>query len=321
VADVPVLAARLRALREAAGLTQSQLARALGVSVPLISAWEKETVPPARRLEAYARHFSPGSDEGLRAELLALRSPAPEPVGAPPHPLAFTAGEAVTIVGSRLPDDRRARLGQLDQVNPDYVDAYKYADLDALIELLPLVTTLNPASRVSIGTADDLAPDGLAGHLILLGGVDWNPVTADLIKHLGHIPVRQLERPLDEDAGGFVVDAGAGPAELLPRVEQHGGRAHLVEDVAHFLRAPNPYDRLRTLTIFNGCFGRGTYGVVRALTDFNIRDRNATHLARRFRGAETYSVVCRVRIVARQVVVPDWTVDDDRLHEWPARIG
>ncbi|MEV6630143.1 helix-turn-helix transcriptional regulator [Actinoplanes sp. NPDC051470] len=316
--DGPALAARLRALREAAGLTQSTLARALGVSVPLISAWEKGTVPPARRLEAYARHFAPGSDEGLRAELLALRSPGP--ADRAPHPLTFAPGEAVTIVCSRLPDVRRARLGQLDQVNPDYIDAYKYADLDALIELLPLVTSLNPASRVTIGTADDLASDTLAEHLILLGGVDWNPVTAELIKHLEHIPVRQRERPLDADPGGFVVDAETAPAELVPRIVENGGRSQLVEDVAHFLRAPNPYDRRRTLTIFNGSFSRGTLGVVRALTDFNIRDRNAAHLAQRFPGATSYSVVCRVRIVARQVVVPDWTMEDDRLHEWPAPI-
>ncbi|WP_285681296.1 helix-turn-helix transcriptional regulator [Actinoplanes sp. NBRC 103695] len=317
--EVSVLAARLRALRESAGLTQSALGRALGVSVPLISAWEKGTVPPPRRLAAYAQHFAPGNDDGLRAELLALRSP--EPVESASHPLAFAAGEAVTIVGSRLPDDRRAQLGQLDQVNPDYIDAYKYADLDALIELLPVVTSLNPASRVTIGTAEDLPPDGLTEHLILLGGVDWNPVTAELIKHLEHIPVRQLERPLDEDPGGFVVDADTDPVELVPRIVRTGARPRLVEDVAHFLRAPNPYNRRRTLTIFNGSFSRGTHGVVRALTDFNIRDRNAAHLARRFPGADTYSVVCRVRMVARQMVVPDWTVTDDRLHEWPGRMG
>jgi transcriptional regulator with XRE-family HTH domain len=313
--DSPVLAARLRALRESAGLTQSALGRALGVSVPLISAWEKGTVPPVRRLEAYARHFSPGSEDGLRTELLALRTRTDDDPA--PHPLAFAAGEAVTIVGSRLPDGKRARLGQLDRINPDYIDAYKYADLDALIELLPLVTALNPAGRVHIGTAEDLPADVLAEHLILLGGVDWNPVTAELIKHLEHIPVRQLERPLDADPGGFVVDPDTTGTEFVPRIVQNGDRPQLVEDVAQFLRAPNPYNRRRTLTIFNGSFSRGTHGVVRALTDSKIRDRNAAHLARRFPAADTYSIVCRVRMVASQMIVPDWTMNEDRLYEWP----
>jgi transcriptional regulator with XRE-family HTH domain len=310
--DSPVLAARLRALREAAGLTQSALGRALGVSVPLISAWEKGTIPPVRRLEAYARHFSPASEDGLRTELLALRK-TPETA---PHPLAFPAGEAVTIVGSRLPDAKRTRLGgQLDRVHPDYIDAYKYADLDALIELLPVVTALNPAGRVTIGTAEDLPPDGLTEHLVLLGGVDWNPVTAELIKHLGQVPVRQRDRPLDADPGGFLVDEGT---ELVPRVAESGGHPRLIEDVAHFLRAPNPYNRRCTLTVFNGSFSRGTQGVVRALTDPKIRDRNAAYLARRFPSADTYSIVCRVRMVAGQMIIPDWTMSEDRMHEWPA---
>src|SRR5689334_23955963 len=57
------LAARLKALRtEADGgaLTQSQLAKALGVSPPLISSWEspaKPDLPPGARISSYARLF------------------------------------------------------------------------------------------------------------------------------------------------------------------------------------------------------------------------------------------------------------------------
>lgn len=90
----------------------------------------------------------------------------------------------------------------------------------------------------------------------------------------------------------------------------------LAEDVAHFLRTRNPHNRQRTLTSFNGMFSRGSLGVVRALTDPTIRTRNASYVADRFGEAETYSVVCRVRIFANKIVVPDWTQPDVRLHEW-----
>src|ERR1700728_3811571 len=60
-----LLARRLRALREESWpdrrITQPQLARALGVSVPLISSWESATnprTPPLDRVAAYAALFS-----------------------------------------------------------------------------------------------------------------------------------------------------------------------------------------------------------------------------------------------------------------------
>src|SRR5689334_24521253 len=72
------MARRLRALRleewPGVTVTQPQLAAALGVSPPLISAWENEDKPtlvPTSRLVAVARFFaSPRSLNGKRARLL-----------------------------------------------------------------------------------------------------------------------------------------------------------------------------------------------------------------------------------------------------------
>jgi transcriptional regulator with XRE-family HTH domain len=56
------LAEKLRDLRlssELGGLTQRQLADALGTSTPLISSWESAAaVPPDHRLRAYGRFFA-----------------------------------------------------------------------------------------------------------------------------------------------------------------------------------------------------------------------------------------------------------------------
>src|SRR3954467_8141942 len=59
------LAARLRELREQASpgpsVGQAQLGRALGVSAPLISSWEREAkpvLPPEARLRQYAHFFA-----------------------------------------------------------------------------------------------------------------------------------------------------------------------------------------------------------------------------------------------------------------------
>lgn len=332
---VTKLAARLRELRvsgPAGPLTQPALAKALGVSVPSISSWEHATEPPAERLEVYARLFAradpaagPPPVEALdERELVAYRSLLQElrqlrdgaADAAPPHPLQFPAGQAITVVCSELPP--RLRSGYADPGNPDFIASYRYADLDALIELLPFVYRINPTSTVTVGVVDELTPDDFTAHLIALGGVDFNQVTADALTDLRHVPVSQQPRPDDEDTGSFRVQpAGGGRIDLRPDVRSQGGTSTLREDVAHFLRAPNPYNQERTLTFFNGMHSRGSYGVVRALTDPKIRERNASYIADRFGFTDTYSIVCRVKIVANQVVTPDWQVSDIRLHEWP----
>ncbi|MFG1606181.1 helix-turn-helix domain-containing protein [Actinoplanes sp. NPDC049265] len=332
------LAEHLRGLRTSANLTQRGLGEILGVSVSLISAWESGTIPPERRLDAYARLFadfpngplrltdldrsdadnSPGYDS-LRLTLFALQAP---PAGeGPPSPLRFPPGQRITVVCSTLPEHKLRAFGNVDVSDADHIDAYRLADLDALLALLPAIGAENPQSRIIVGTADELSPDDRAEHLISLGGVDWNPVTAALLSHIPDLPIRQLERDLDQDTGGFLVDDGGAARQLFPRVEPHGDWASLIEDVAHFLRAPNPFNSDRTLTVFNGMYSKGTHGIVRSLTDPHVRDRNAAHMAKRLAGRDTYSIVCRVQVVARQVVVPDWTQPGHCLHEWAANSG
>jgi transcriptional regulator with XRE-family HTH domain len=347
------LARRLRELRltEWPGLavTQPQLAKALGVSVPSISAWESERSPqppPANRLDDYARFFATQRslaggktrlldeddltpDEQVRRdelgdELAGLREAIDAPVsrwpvgGGRPHvptgPLVFTDGAPITIVCAPLPDYFQDRMPYGDPDEPDYVESYSYADLDGLIELHGHVRAMNPDSQVRIRRASDMSPDDLTTHLLLLGGVDWNELTRDLLDAVS-VPVSQMARENDP-VGAFEVGEGDDTIEFRPHLERYGDKQRLVSDVAHLFRGPSPLNWKRTVTIFNGMFGRGTYGAVRILTDARFRDRNADYLRGRFHG-DTYSVLARVQIVMREVVTPDLTVRETRLHEWP----
>ncbi|WP_336205313.1 helix-turn-helix domain-containing protein [Nonomuraea sp. LPB2021202275-12-8] len=338
----PALARRLRSLRARqwpdTRITQPQLARALDVSVPLISSWESSTapkVPPAARLESYATLFCTSrsirgdklvpldddelTDEELELrdelllELVTLRAAAlgqdePDPVQVTGNPWQFGDGKPVTIVCGRLPPELLARMPYVDPDDPDYIELYTYADLDALFELHGHVRVCNPASEVRRHTAKELQPDDLTTHLVLLGGIDWNDVTTDVIYQLG-LPVEQVN-DWDGEVGPYFA---AGGERYSPRLSD--GQLH--EDVALFYRGPNPFNRKRTLTICNGMYGRGTLGVVRALTDSRFRDRNADFLARRFDKRRPYAILSRVSILNGLVITPDWTVEESRLIEWP----
>ena len=268
----------------------------------------------------------------LYTELLGLRFPEePQVVDDPPvfdaRPVTVTGSadtigggtwffpdqRAIVIVTGSLPKRFRERMPFTDPVDPDFVRSYILADLDALLELHGHVRAVNPAAEVRICRSEEMDEDDFTSHLVLLGGVDWNPVNRDISRRLD-LPVRQGARPSDEDAGFFSTPDGQTFAPV--RDETDGS---LVEDVAHFFRGKNPYNARRTVTLCNGMYGRGTYGAVRALTDAKFRDRNEEYVRKSFSDSPAFSILMRVRINPNgAVVTPDWTLAENRLHERPA---
>ncbi len=339
----PALARRLKALRERywpdVGIRQGQLAKAFGgVSTSLISSWEnteKPVSPPVKRLEAYAtlfatrRSWTGGSlrvltleeltdDERdqrkeLLDELLWLREGnEPEP-GVVDLWTFEEVDQRITIVCAPLPEEYRRNLVYADPESADFVSLYTYADPDALIELFGHIRARNPDNPVTFRTSNELTADDYTGHLVLLGGVDWNTVTKVVINR-ADLPLEQVGRAVDAEHGGFRVQENGQPRLIEPRLDAQG---HLVEDVAHFYRGVSPFNRKRTVTVCNGMYGRGTLGAVRALTDNRFLDRNTAYVRDRFAGEESFSIISRVPVIGGQGLTPDWTLEENRLHEWP----
>ncbi|MEV6825380.1 helix-turn-helix transcriptional regulator [Amycolatopsis sp. NPDC051102] len=343
----PALARRLRALRETcwpdAGITQAQLAQALGgtrsLSVSLISSWENfdhPVTPPTKRLVAYATLFATRRSldgktlrvlpvheltdgertqrQELLEELLQLREGWNSAAAPPAADMwRFDEGQDITIVCAPLPEQYRQHLSYADPESADFVSLYSYADPDALIELFGHIRARNPDHMVRFCTSDELTTDHYTTHLVLLGGVDFNSVTRDVIERVD-LPVEQVGRWDDAELGGFRVHEDGRPRLFEPRLDSRG---HLLEDVAHFYRGASPFNRMRTVTLCNGVYGRGTLGAVRALTDARFRDRNTAYVQKRFGDAESFSIISRVPVVAGCGLTPDWTLEENRLHEWP----
>jgi transcriptional regulator with XRE-family HTH domain len=342
------LGSRLRALREAGfgggPVTQRVVAAAFGKSVPLVSSWEKgKAVPSPEWLNAYARFFAtprsyaggqprllPVEDlrdeerdrfEQLLRELTHLRTaaeagPAPAPghddevtTHAPWEGLWHFADRApITLACARLPTGS----GTTSPESPDYVELHAYSDLDALLELHGHVHAANPGVTVHRKLADELDQSDVTNHLVLLGGVDRNPMTRRVMTEL-HLPVTQ------DDAGSFRARGQKGGSTAFsPKLAGEPPHRQILEDVAHFCRAPNPFNRKRSVTICNGTYPRGTYAAVRTLTDPRFRDRNRAYAEQRYGREDTYSILARVLVVAGEVITPDWTHSGTVLHEWSA---
>lgn len=312
-------------------------------------------VPPAARLEDIATFFaSPRSFDGevgrllnpdemtpqeqaAREELLqeltrlrgeALNAPAlarprvtvPAAAVAAPSldagPYRFKDGETITIVCAQLPHEMLQQMPYTDPLDPDFIELYRYTDLDALLELFGHMRAANPTSRVQYRAAGQLGSDGYSGHLVPLGGVDWNEATSSVLDRL-QLPVRQVSDWGKEGGAYFeVTGEDGGKVPHRPQLGESGGRTILREDVALFARAVSPFNRKRFVTICNGMYGRGTYGAVRALTDERFRDRNAEYIQDRFANSEAFCILTRVTVENGVALTPDWTLPETRLFEW-----
>jgi len=336
-------------------ITQADLAKALSqrkpTSVQLISSWERTShpsTPPEDRLNAIATFFCTRrsiengrfrliSEENLienevetREELLkelfdlrqaavsADRSGQPTVAGPASSlvgrgPWHFKSDDQIIIVCAELPEEMQNEMPFSARSDPDRSQMWRFADLDSLFELHGHIRAVNPDSEVQYRSAGRMRRDDSTAHLVLLGGVDWNKATMDTMRLTG-VPIRQHSNDDDPQRGFFeVVDE---KQSFAPTFEDRGTERVIVQDVGHFLRAPNPLNRAATVSVCNGMYGTGVFGSVRTLTDKVFRDRNADYLSGTFGGSDTFSLLFRVHIVNGVVVTPDWTARDTVLHTW-----
>jgi hypothetical protein len=308
--------------RRRVALPRSSVADALaGVRLPplrLVLAFVEACGIPPEELPEWAAAWERVARSQLSTTMDGTSTLGTMPIGDPVPGRGlwqFDDGKPITIVCSLLPERLRVMMPYADPNDPDYVEMYTRADPDALFDLYGHVRAVNPTSPVAVQVASALAYHHYTTHLVLLGGVDWNVVTRDLLDRL-ELPVHQVARV----GGSAYFEAVVEDQRLrFPPVlrKADNGRLLLIEDVAHLFRGPNPFNRETTITMCNGMFSRGTLGAVRILTDADLRERNEAYLHSRFAGQQTFSLLARVRIVNGEAVTPDITVAENRLHEFP----
>jgi transcriptional regulator with XRE-family HTH domain len=230
-------------------------------------------------------------------------------------PWRFEDEATITVVCAQWPDEMLHKIPYTDAADPDFIELLTYSELDSLFELFGHLRAVNPATHIIWRRADRVTNNDYTTHLVSLGGVDWNQATTSMLEELG-LPVRQIADWTTPDGTFFEVGEGSRTAQHRPVLEKKDGRDVLREDVALFARAVNPLNQERTVTICNGMYGRGTYGVVRALTDRRFHERNARYLRSRFGSSRSYCLLTRVRIINNETVTPDWTIEANRLFEW-----
>ena len=344
------LAQRLRALRSDAGLKQGDLANAFThdgqtVSAAAISSWERARRPaplPESRLEPYARLFTlhgsppqllPASEltadqQEQHAELLVeLKllfdqargvSTAAESLRTSTYRSWFFADDGpVVIIAPDAPEGLQGPLA--DKTDPNYTALHCFVDQDALIELHGHIRAENdPSLSVFFKLASAVTADDLSGHLVLLGGIAFNPVTERLLRLLQRLPIRQMEIPEVKTGEIFAIGHDAHERRFLPVWSQAAEATDptLEQDVGLLARVPNPFNSSKTLTLCNGIHSRGVLGAVRTLTDARIREANEAYLAKHFPQGE-YGLLVRVPVFNGAALSPDLQDPTNILYAWP----
>lgn len=352
--EISELAVFLRHLRterwKGTRLTQGALARALSLSPATIASWENKAhpkLPPPERLAAFAQFFATqrsvqGSHcalipverfsaeeqaeyERLYSELLELHDAASGNGAAPvaevvPRPWLFADDGPLTIICGRLPADELTDMAQPGNAN--FTKLLSFADLDALVNLFGHVRAENPQMRVFFRTPDEVEPEHLSGHIVMIGGVGLNDITRRFFvdfEELSSLPVTQREdNDIDPYGEYFVATVNGQERQHLARWARPAPDfADLLEDVGLFIRMPNPLNSSRTLTVCNGIHSRGVLGAVRSLTDPLHREANERYIAQNLPG-DNFGLLMRVRVIGGRCMTPDLSTPSTILHQWPA---
>ena len=340
------LARALRELREDTWpdveLTQAQLAAALStegrVAPATLSSWESATAPKTpsiARVSSYARffctrrsldgvpHLIPEQDltskeladfRTLEGRLLDLLNPEDDKFA---HTFQFETGP-INVICPIAPSHLRGPLA--NEQHPNFNKLQQYGDLDALIELYGHLRAENPSLNIYHRLTSEVERDHLLTHVILLGGISWNPIARRFQSAISQVPITQVV--VDNLEGGdiFQIDTPDRKILLYPEYEEGSDGKELVADIGFIARLRNPFKMNRTLTICNGIYSRGVFGAVRCLTDASVRDENERYIANRFPDSE-FAMLLRVPIFAGEIVSPDLQNPDLRLYEWPPRQG
>jgi transcriptional regulator with XRE-family HTH domain len=309
---------RLRQSGLSRPLTQREVAVALGrdkpLSLALISSWENgKAVPPDDRLRDLARLYASGADselsgpptlpddarlgeagrqarERLERELLLLRERAepgdagqggrPERGAGPARGMwHFPDGNEICIVASRLPDRVLASVEYADYRHPNHINMLHFADADALVEIFGHVRAANPRSKVTFKTWQTMVEDDWSKHVVVLGG-DWNEATQWYRRRVD-LPVEYVDTSPESEFDGFFRITVLDPQrDFKPTFTSSPADVPQLEyDIGLLARSPNPANPSTTLTLCQGIFSRGTFGLVRMFTDAAHREANEERLA------------------------------------------
>lgn len=215
-------------------------------------------------------------------------------------------GDSVVIVCSELdnPEERQ-------NLEPrEFIYSLKFGDLDAYIEVVVTILRLFPDIRLRVMSSGEAqnASFNLARHLILVGGPDYNAMTARILRmNSTQFGYRSpyLEHRSDQYPDEIVLHHTILDCESCHDTDER--------DFGYFERIANPSDPNSNIILLGGCHTIGVTGAVKAFSMFESEHgetpkvvmRNAKIVARGLRrNKKEFAVLFQVERLGQNIGVP-----------------
>jgi hypothetical protein len=215
-------------------------------------------------------------------------------------------GDSVVIVCSELEDP-----GERQNIEPprEFIYNLKFGDLDAYIEVVVTILRLFPNVKLRVMSSGEAqsAPINLARHLILLGGPDYNAMTARILgMNATQITYRSpyVDRRSERYPEEIVLYHTVLDCESCYTTKEH--------DFGYFERIKNPNDPASKVILLGGCHTIGVTGAAKAFSMFENEQgeisklvlKNARTTAKRISRNSEFAVLVDVELSAQTITVP-----------------
>lgn len=211
-------------------------------------------------------------------------------------------GETVVhLVCPEIPEEDRIKYADFNQ--RDYLRLAKYADIDTLYHLKSFLALHFPEVHCVECTSNELPLSAYTETLLVIGGIAWNKVTADMSNRI-RLPWVLRDGGADNDD----------PLEDIRTGKRHlpvlGEDGNLQQDLGVFVRVPNPANRRRHLFIINGIRTYGVLGAAKCFTAEGEGSENCSIVMKKLGDTPRFAAVFHVPVINQFVTVPNLTTED-----------
>lgn len=221
-------------------------------------------------------------------------------------------GEYVSIVCSELPDPGKRQHVE----DREFIYNLKYGDVDAYFEIVVTLLRLYPEIKLKVLSSGESAsaPIDLGCHLILIGGPDYNAITAKILeKNIAQYRYKNL---------GEQNESTHYPDEIVlydSYNDKEYAESNDEKDYGYIERIRNPNNPENNIILIGGCHTIGVTGAAKAFSMAESEKgeipkvvlRNARSVAHKVSKKSEFSVLISVERIGQTINAP--VVDADKI--------
>lgn len=209
----------------------------------------------------------------------------------------------ITIVCPELPPNYQPKYARTG--SPEFLYLARFGDLDALVEVLTLLPKLFPDAEAKYVTSKEVQRKDRQGNLIVVGGPDFNDLTADLLESQS-LPFEYREKGKDT----VIYEVASG--REFPLIRKKG---RVCQDYGVFARFPNPLNKRNTVIMIGGLQTFGVLGAVQAFGMNAAGRKNVKRVMKRCSGSLRFVTLIPVEVSGGQPSRSD--IDTSAFHQYP----